>query len=281
MGLTFNSSAKFHCQVSYNVDLLLKNRLVQHKAKITLTENKIISKEAIALKQTKITLIENRQKDAWFDMGLRQLRVGEVRFYKAIDLLTGEWLFKVCSDAELGRFIVKAVKCPPGKLFVQLEGDAMVFQKSVIQSLLYDIISLTRVDEDGRVRREAVRSVEEIPPAIMENFEVKPYEEATGKQIPGKYLTTLCKEGDEKAMITLFLMERAWSLSPFSLEEKTKTINLLALIKNLEKTSIEEIHQVANQQFGIGKEEIDILLTSLEKENRIKRLEGDYVKAID
>lgn len=235
----------------------------------------------MALKQTRITLVENRRKDAWFDLGLRQLRFGEVRFYRASDFLTGEWLFKVCVDVELGRAIVKAVKCPPGRIFPQLEGDMMVFQKSVIQGLLYDIISVTRVDEEGRVRREAVKSVEEVSPAITKNFEVKPYEEATGKQIPGKYLVTLSREGDEKAMVTLFLLERAWPLSPVSFEERTKTLNLLDLIKRLEKASVEEVRQVANEQFGIAKEEIDVLLASLEKENQVKLLEGGYVKAID
>lgn len=231
--------------------------------------------------QMKIVLVENRQKDAWFDMGLRQLRVGEVRFYRVRDLLTGEWLFKVCSDAELGRFIVKAVKCPPGKIFAQLEGDTMMFQKSLIQGMLYDIISLSHLDEEGRVRREAVRSIEEVPPIIMKNFEVKPYEEATGKQIPGKYLTTLCKEGDEKALIIQFLLERAWPLSPVSPEDKTRTINLLVLIKSLEKTTVEEVRQVANEQFGIGREEVDALLDSLEREKQIERLEGGYVRAVD
>lgn len=250
---------------------------------MALAKNRMISRldGAIALEQTRITLIENRQKDAWFDLGLRQLRVGEVRFYRVRDLLTGEWLFKVCSDAEIGSMLIKAVKCPAGNLFAQLEGNTMLFQKSTVQGLLYDIISLTHVDEEGKVRREAVKNIEDVPTAITKNFEVKPYEEATGKQVPGKYLTTLCKESNEKAMITLFLMERAWPLSPVSLEEKTKTIDLLSLIKKLEKTSIEEVHRVANEQFGIGREEADVLLASLEKENRIKRLEGDYIKAID
>jgi len=235
----------------------------------------------IAVKQIKIGLVENREKDAWFDMGFRQLRFGQVRYYKANDLLTGEWLLKVCSDAELGRFIVKAVKCPPGKIFAQLEGDAMVFQRSVIQGLLYDIVSLTHIDEDGRVRRQAAKSLEEIPRVIMENFDIKSYEDATGKRVPGKYLTTLCRDGDEKAMITLFLLEKAWPLSPISHEEKMKSVNLLALIKRLEKTSVEEIRQVAEKEFGIGEREVEALLDSLEKEKRIERLEGSYVKATD
>ena len=248
------------------------------------------------MKETRITLVENREEDAWFDLGLRQIRVGVVRYYRIWDFLTGQWLFKVCTDSEFGRAVVKAVKCPAGRLFSQLEGDMMVFQKSVIPGLLYDIISITRIDENGRVRREAAKNVEDVPPAIMKNFEVKPYEEATGKKIPGKYLVTLSREGDEKAMMNIFLSERAWPLSPVSFEErmksinlldlaktkktKTKTMNLLGLIKRLEKTSIKEVCQVAGERFGIGEEEIKGMLDSFEKEGRIKLVEEGYIKAL-
>lgn len=53
---------------------------------------------------------------------------------------------------------------------------------------------------------------------------VKTYEEATGKTAPGKNLVTLCRREDERAMITLFLLERAWTISPIKPEEKLKTI---------------------------------------------------------
>lgn len=227
----------------------------------------------------KIILIESRQEDAWFDLGLKQLRVGEVRFYRVWDILTGEWLFKVCLDSEFGRTMVKAVKCPPGRLFTQLEGDIMVFQKSVIQGLLYDIISVTYQDADGRVRREAVKSIEGIPSIIVKNFEVKSYEEAKGKKIPGKYFVTLCKEGDEKTMISLFLFEKAWPLSPVSFEDRTKTADLLDLVKKLEKISAEEVYQAAGEQFNISRDEVDAILASLEKEGQIKLLEDGYIKA--
>jgi len=260
VGAQSNNNFKLHYRIAVNVD------------------------EAFALEwlkeQIKITLVESREKDAWFDIGLRELRLGEVHFYRAKDLHTGEWLFKVCSDVELARFMIKAVKCPPGRLFAQLEGNAMVFQRSTIQGLLYDIISLSRVDEEGRVRREAVKNVEEIPSVIVKNFEVKPYEEATGKQIPGKYFTTLSKENDEKAMVTLFLLERAWPLSPVSPEVRAKTMDLLALIKRLEKTSVDEVRRVANEEFGIGEEEINAFLDFLEREKQIERLEGGYVKTV-
>jgi len=232
------------------------------------------------LRQIKITQIEERPEDAWFDLSLRQLREGEVHFYRAKDFLTGEWLFKVCSDKELGRFMVRALKCPPGRRFAQLEGNTMVFQKSGIQGLLYDVISLAYSDENDWVRRKVVGSIEEIPATIREHFEIKSYEEATGKKVPGKYLVTLSKEGDEKAMITLFLLERAWPLSTVSPEVRLKTINLLAIIRELEKARTEDIYRVANEQFGIGKEEVDSILASLEKKGQVERPEEEYVKTV-
>ena len=176
------------------------------------------------LSRVKITRIEERSEDAWFDLSLRQLRGGEVRFYRVKDFLTGEWLFKACSDKELGKVMVRALKCPSGRRFSQLEGNTMLFQKSVIEGLLYDVISLTYADEMDRLRRKVVNNIDEIPAMIRENFEVKSYEEATGKRAPGKNWVTLTKKEDEKAMITLFLLERAWSLSLVSPEEKLKTI---------------------------------------------------------
>lgn len=230
------------------------------------------------LKNMKIVLFEKRQEDAWFDLSLRQLRVGEVHFYRVDDLLTGKWLFKVCVDKELGKTIVKAIKCPAGILFSQLEGATMLFQKSIINDdLFYDIISLTHVDSEGRVRREVAKSLEGVPSVIRENFDVKTYEEATGKKLPTNYLVTLSKRDNEKDMITLFLLERAWTLPS---EEKQKTMNLMALIKKLEKTSVAEINSVASEQFGIEKDALDSLLADLEAKGKIKRLDDGYVKAV-
>jgi len=226
----------------------------------------------------KIVLLEERQEDAWFDLSLRQLRVGEVHFYKVDDLLTGKWLFKVCLDKEIYKIMVKAIKCPAGRLFSQLEGATMLFQKSIINDdLLYDIISLTHVDGEGRVRREVAKSLEEVPSVIREQFEVKTYEEATGKKLPANYLVTLSKRDNERDMITLFLLERAWTLPP---EEKQKTMNLMALIKKLEKTNVAEIHSVPSEQFGIEKDILDSLLANLEAKGKIKRLDDGYVKAV-
>jgi len=85
------------------------------------------------IKSITVTKIEDRPEDAWFDISLRKLREGEARIYRVKDELTGDWLFKVCSDVEIGRYMVKALKCPPGKLFSQLEGATMLFQKSEIR----------------------------------------------------------------------------------------------------------------------------------------------------
>jgi rubrerythrin len=176
------------------------------------------------LKQIKITRVETRPDDAWFDLSLRQLRRGEVNFYRVKDFLTGEWLFKVCRDRELGKVLVKAVKCPSGPRFAQLEGDSMIFQESAVEGMLYDVLSLVHADENGKLSRKVASSVEEVPTVIRENFAVKTYEEATGRTAPGKHLVTLCRREDEKAMITLFLLERAWTISPIKPEEKLKKV---------------------------------------------------------
>jgi hypothetical protein len=225
----------------------------------------------------KILLFEERQEDAWFDLSLRQLRVGEVHFYRVDDLLTGKWLFKVCVDREANKIMVKAIKCPAGRLFSQLEGNTMLFQKSIINDLFYDIISLTHVDGEGRVRRDIAQSMEEVPSVIRENFDVKTYEEATGKKLPANYLVTLSKRDNEKDMITLFILERAWTLPP---EEKQKTMNLMALIKKLEKTNVAEIRSAASEQFGIEKDAVDSMLADLEAKGKITRLDDGYVKAV-
>jgi rubrerythrin len=187
------------------------------------------------LKQVKIILVEERPDDAWFDMNLRQLRKGKVRFYRVKDFVTGEWLFKLCRDSELGKTLVKAVKCPAGVRFAQLEGNTMVFQQSQKDGWLYDIISLTQADETDKLSRKIVDTLEQVPRIIKENYQTIPYEEATGKKAPGKHWVTLSKAEDEKAMITLFLLERAWTLSHTTLEEKIKTLQLQQTLKLREK----------------------------------------------
>jgi hypothetical protein len=227
------------------------------------------------LKSIKISLQEERTDDAWFDLSLRELRAGEVRFYKASDLQTGQWLFKVCMDPENNRSMVKAIKCPPGKLYSQLEGATMLFQQSQNKDLYYDIISLTAVDNEGKVHREVVKSPDQIPATIKDNFEVKEYAEATGKKLPGMHLVTLSKKGDERAMITLFLLERARTLPP---EERKKNLDLMGLIKEMKKTSITDLNNVVSETFNIDCEALNTMLKELEERGKIKRLDENFVK---
>ncbi|MCW4017886.1 MAG: hypothetical protein NWF00_04300 [Candidatus Bathyarchaeota archaeon] len=227
------------------------------------------------MKSIKVTLQEERTEDAWFDLSLRELRAGEVRFYKASDLQTGQWLFKICCDQENGRSIVKAIKCPPGRLFSQLEGATMLFQKSLEPGMYYDIISLTKVDGDGKVHRELVKTQEDIPAAIRDNFQVKNYDEATGKKLPGTHLVTLSKEDNEKDMITLFILERARTLPR---EAHQKSMNLMTLIKEMQKTSLTEVGSIASETYNIPHEELDKLVSDLEAKGKIKRLDENFVK---
>lgn len=174
------------------------------------------------IKYIKVRRVEARPEDAWYDMSLRQMRNGEVNFYRAKDVLTGDWLFKVCKDNELGKIMVKAVKCPVGVRFAQLEGNTMIFQVSKIENMLYDVLSLTQADESDRLSRKIVFTIEDVPDIIRENYTVKPYEEATGRKAPGKHYVTLCKPENEKAIVTLFILERAWPISKSTPEEKLK-----------------------------------------------------------
>ena len=187
------------------------------------------------LKYIKVRRIEARSDDVWYDMNLRQLRKGEVSFYSVKDFLTGEWLLKLCKDSEEGKILVKAVKCPAGILFSQLEGRTMVFQESKFDGMLYDVISLTETGKNDKVKRKIVASIEEVPSVIRENYIIKSYEEATGKKAPGKYLVTLSKPEDEKEIVTLFVLERAWSLSKFTPEEKLEAKTKLLKPKAVKK----------------------------------------------
>jgi hypothetical protein len=226
------------------------------------------------VKSIRISLQEERTDDTWFDLSLRELRAGEVRFYKADDLQTGKWLFKVCCDRENVRSMVKAIKCPAGKLFSQLEGATMLFQKSQNPNMYYDIISLTKVDGEGKVHREVVKTQEEIPATISDNFEIKHYDEATGKKIPANSFVTLSKIDDEKAMITLFILERARTLPP---EERQKSMDLIGLIKELQKTSIVDLNNITNETFNVDREALNKMLSDLEGRGKIKWVDENFV----
>ena len=234
------------------------------------------------LRKLKIQIrkVEERDRDYWVDMSLRKLREGKVRYYRVRDELTGNWLFKVCRDDEMQRVIVKALKCPPGGGFVQLEGRTMLFQKGLMDGYYYDVISVSYMDEEERLRRNVLDSIDEVPEVIKENFKVMDYEEATGKKIVGKRLVVLCEENDEKNMIALFLIQRAWPISKIPPEIGIKASDLLRLIKDLEKARIDEIYQAAEQRFNLERENTDMLLSLLEKEGTIQRAE-DYIKTKD
>ena len=225
----------------------------------------------------RIRKVEERDKDYWVDMSIRRLRQGKVRYYKVRDELTGNWLFKVCRDDEMQRVIVKALKCPPGGGFVQLEGRTMLFQRGLVEGYYYDVISLSYMDEEERLRRNVLDNIDEVPEIIKENFKVMGYEEATGKKIVGKRLVVLCEENNEKDMILLFLIQRAWPISRIPLEIGMRASDLLELIKELEKAKIEEIYEAAENKFKLERENIDMLLKLLEREGTIQRIE-DYIK---
>ncbi|MDG6223837.1 MAG: hypothetical protein IAX21_02710 [Candidatus Bathyarchaeota archaeon] len=196
------------------------------------------------LKHIKVRQVENRPEDAWYDMSLRQLRTGEVIFYRVNDFLTGEWLFKLCKDNELGKITLKAVKCPAGMFFSQLEGKSMLFQDSKIDGMLYDVLSLTELDDKRKLKRNVVSTIDEVPAIIKENYEIKSYEEATGKKAPGKYLVTLHKKNNEKELVTLFVLERAWGLSEISPEEKLNKKQETAKTKKVTKKEVDTGHDL-------------------------------------
>jgi hypothetical protein len=245
----------------------------------------------------KISLVEERALDAWIDFSLRQVREGLVRFYRARDFLTGDWLFKTCIDNEFRKLVVKAVKCPPGRLFAQFEGDTMVFQKSAQENLLYDVISTSYIDEKGRVRRKMTTCVEEVPQLITERFQIMKHGEATNRQTPVQdKLVTLTSEDDHKSPILLFLLQRVWPLSPRKPEEaytayniseearhtkKTQNLgkkSLLSIIKRSEKAKLEDIYLESSANLGMSQEETESAITELEKERLILRFEPDYLK---
>ena len=122
------------------------------------------------LKHIKVKKIETRPEDFWYDMSMRQLRNGEVSFFSVNDFLTGEWLFKLCKDSETGKIMLTAVKCPAGVRFSQLEGKSMVFQDSQIEGMLYDVISLTEIHENNRLKRNVVATLDEVPEVIKDNL---------------------------------------------------------------------------------------------------------------
>ena len=82
--------------------------------------------------------------------------------------------------------------------------------------------------------------MDEVPEVIRQNYQTTSYEKATAKKAPGKHWVTLTKADDEKAMVILFLLERAWTLSPLKPEQKLRAIQLQKKLKpKEEKTEID------------------------------------------
>jgi len=219
----------------------------------------------------RILKVEERPKDSWVDMSLRAMREGEVRFYRVNDPVTGNWLFKACSDGEMQRTTIKSLKCPPGRGFAQLEGSTVLFQRSLIEGYYYGVVSVSYIDASERLRRNVVENLDEVPDVIKNSFRTVAYEEATGKKAVGKNLAVLCGVKDEKGMIILFILQRAWPISKIPPDLGTRRIDLLDLIKSLEKATISDIYQTAQERHALTKEDTDILLGLLESEGKIVR----------
>jgi hypothetical protein len=249
------------------------------------------------IKEVKISLSEQRTIDAWFDFSRRELREGPVYFYKVKDFYTGEWLFKVCVEKEFQKIIVKALKCPPGRLYAQFEGDTMLFQRSVREGFFYDVISLTYFDEKNRIRRKLISQMEEIPEIISKNFEIIKHKDAAGKDTPlANQYVTLTRSDDYRSCVLLFLLERVWPLKPSSPEAEFKELkerkekkasevatksflrNILSIIKVCEKARDDEVYTQVREKLRINKIEFDKILNDMEEQNIIFRPEPGYIK---
>lgn len=226
-----------------------------------------------------ITRLEERDEDAWFDFGLRQLRHGRVTFYRARDAASGEWLFKVSRDKEMGRVVVKALKCPPGKLYAQVEGDSMVFSKSQFEGYLYDVVSVTYVEAGERLRRRVAGSVEEVPSWIRTSYPIKSYLEATGRNPTfGRGCVTLVREDDEKAMVQLFLFEKAWPVSVHEEDVVQSYVDIIPTVRELESASVEKVYEAMRTRFGFSQDDAERLVSWLLRTGRLVSPEPGRVK---
>jgi hypothetical protein len=113
-----------------------------------------------------------------------------------------------------------------------------------------------------------------------DNFEIKKYEEATGKSVVGKNLVTLVREKDVKDMITLFLLERAWPLADVPPETRLKEENIVKIIEDAEKASIDEIYALASERLNMTKDDVNKLLDLLKNEEKIDTPSAGYVKIV-
>lgn len=224
-------------------------------------------------KYLKIRLLERREEDTWFDLGKRELRSGEVCFYKINDMLTGEWLIKTCLDNT--KIILKANKCPSGHLISQLENQSMIFQKSLVSNMYYGVISTTYVDEKQRVRRKSINSLDDVPSLIRNFYDVKTYEEATGRKTR-KNLVTLVYKNNVKDMMNLFIQQKAWPLLLINYMDLIQIMEIEEILKDLERVNIEDIYTKLTETIEV--KEINKILDILERRGKIKYLNSKYIK---
>lgn len=245
------------------------------------------------LKAIKINLIERRPKDAWFDFSLRKVMEGTVSYFRVKDFVSANWLFKLCKDGELGKVVVKAIKCPAGKPYFSLEGDSMVFQRSMQKGFLYDLISAPQIGEGDRIRRSRISEIDEVPKPIRDHFKIVTHSEATGKDTPlANLLVTLTPEEDLRSLLHLFILERIWPLAPQSPEEAYTQVGLeagkrrksappvnrkvLNAIRKAQKASITEVFKIVKLKGG--EEEYRKVLDELATAGKISYPEVGYVK---
>ena len=246
------------------------------------------------LEAVKIGLSERRSLDAWLDFSLREVREGPVSYFRVKDFMSGNWLFKQCVDGELGKVVVKAVKCPPGRAYFTVEGGSMVFQRSVQKGFLYDLISVPKIEESGRVRRKRLREMGEVPPLIRDNFKIVTHLEATGKKTPvAGLLATLTPEEDLRSPLLLFLLERVWPLSHQTPEEAYRQMEaeveqwrkpplttahrrLLNAVRRVQRARLIDVYELVKAK--VGEEEYLKVLHDLAEAGKISYPQVGYVK---
>lgn len=90
----------------------------------------------------------------------------------------------------------------------------------------------------------------------------------------------MTKDGDFKEMIILFLLERVWPLAPITPEVAWKADDVLSVIRELEYARVDEVYPRLKEKLGIGEEEFQKILQTLEAEKRIVRPEEGHVKTV-
>jgi hypothetical protein len=83
-------------------------------------------------------------------------------------------------------------------------------------------------------------------------------------------------------MITLFILQKAWSLASFTPETALKYAHhapdVLAVIRRLEKAREEEVYSVLEAEYGITKDEGIIIINTLKEGGKIIAPEPGYIK---